>query len=118
MPTEKLPQVDEAQAITNDTVFAMPQANVGAKNHPDVEVKSTPPSASIAASEENAEDTIEQQTETPYKSSRWRRILGLFWDSVDGHPQERRYIQKLDTFMFSYMCLAYFIKQLGRTRTS
>ncbi|EME84980.1 uncharacterized protein MYCFIDRAFT_187776 [Pseudocercospora fijiensis CIRAD86] len=54
----------------------------------------------------------------PPRLSRWRRIVGLFWDSVDGPPRERRYIQKLDTYMFSYMCLAYFIKQLDQTNIS
>lgn len=29
----------------------------------------------------------------------WRRLVGFFWDSVDGDPRDRRYIQKLDTFL-------------------
>lgn len=60
-------------------------------------------------------DDIEQP---PKQQSLWRRILGFFWDSVSGPPRERRYIQKLDTYMFSYMCLAYFIKQIDQTNIS
>ncbi|CAK4034137.1 Pantothenate transporter liz1 [Lecanosticta acicola] len=48
----------------------------------------------------------------------WRKFLGLFWDSFSGPPRERRYIRTLDTYMFSYMCLAYFIKQLDQTNIS
>ncbi|KAI8653906.1 MFS domain-containing protein [Fusarium sp. Ph1] len=48
----------------------------------------------------------------------WRRLVGFFWDSVDGDPRDRRYIQKLDTFLFSYICLGYFIKYLDQTNIS
>lgn len=34
-----------------------------------------------------------------HKRSTWRRLVGYFWDSVDGDPRDRRYIQKLDTFL-------------------
>lgn len=65
---------------------------------------------------------IEQQTSSsPSPSppnSRWRRIIGIVWDTFDGSPQERRYVRKLDTFLLSYMCLAYFIKQLDQTNIS
>lgn len=67
---------------------------------------------------------IEQQTtsspspSTPAPNSRWRRIIGIIWDTFDGTPQERRYVRKLDTFLLSYMCLAYFIKQLDQTNIS
>ncbi|KAF5012750.1 hypothetical protein FDECE_1170 [Fusarium decemcellulare] len=54
----------------------------------------------------------------PQKRPLWRRIVGFFWDSVDGDPRDRRYIQKLDTFLFSYICLGYFIKYLDQTNIS
>ncbi|KPM37999.1 hypothetical protein AK830_g8553 [Neonectria ditissima] len=57
----------------------------------------------------------EQGTE---KRPLWRRVAGFFWDSVDGDPRDRRYIQKLDTFLFSYICLGYFIKFLDQTNIS
>lgn len=65
---------------------------------------------------------IEQQTSSSPSpappNSRWRCIIGIVWDTFDGTPQERRYVRKLDTFLLSYMCLAYFIKQLDQTNIS
>ncbi|KAK7432997.1 hypothetical protein QQZ08_000468 [Neonectria magnoliae] len=59
---------------------------------------------------------VEPDTE---KRPLWRRVAGFFWDSVDGaDPRDRRYIQKLDTFLFSYICLGYFIKYLDQTNIS
>ena len=50
----------------------------------------------------------------PRKSSWWRSVVGLVWDSVEGDARNRRYVQKLDTFLFSYICLGYFIKYLDQ----
>ncbi|KAJ4265962.1 hypothetical protein NW762_003935 [Fusarium torreyae] len=61
---------------------------------------------------------IETNEHTPRKQPIWRRVLGIFWDSVDGDPRDRRYIQKLDTYLFSYICLGYFIKYLDQTNIS
>ncbi|KAI1484775.1 major facilitator superfamily domain-containing protein [Biscogniauxia mediterranea] len=47
--------------------------------------------------------------------ARWRRVVGYLWDSVDGDPRQRKYILKLDTYLFSYICLGYFIKYLDQT---
>ncbi|KAL9527002.1 MFS transporter [Sphaerulina musiva] len=90
--------------------------------------KPTPVTVDITpASEEQTPQLtpeIEQQTtsspspSTPAPNSRWRRIIGIIWDTFDGTPQERRYVRKLDTFLLSYMCLAYFIKQLDQTNIS
>ncbi|VUC33067.1 unnamed protein product [Clonostachys rosea] len=52
------------------------------------------------------------------KRSTWRRLVGYVWDSVDGDPRDRRYIQKLDTFLFSSICLGYFVKYLDQTNIS
>jgi len=38
---------------------------------------------------------------TPPKSTWWRRAVGLIWDSVEGDARNRRYVQKLDTFLLS-----------------
>jgi ACS family pantothenate transporter-like MFS transporter len=32
------------------------------------------------------------------KTSFWRKTVGLVWDSVEGDPEYRRYVQRLDTF--------------------
>lgn len=41
-------------------------------------------------------------TETPSgdvkTSSWWRKILGYVWDSVEGDPEYRAYVQRLDLF--------------------
>lgn len=31
-------------------------------------------------------------------TSRWRKIVGYVWDSVEGDPEYRRYVQRLDLF--------------------
>ena len=33
------------------------------------------------------------------RSSWWRRLVGLIWDSVEGDARNRRYVQKLDGFL-------------------
>lgn len=35
-------------------------------------------------------------------SSRWRKVVGFFWDSVEGDPEYRKYVQRLDTF---FLCV-------------
>lgn len=32
------------------------------------------------------------------KTSVWRKIVGLVWDTVEGDPEYRKYVQRLDTF--------------------
>jgi ACS family pantothenate transporter-like MFS transporter len=40
---------------------------------------------------------VESDTET--KSPLWRRMLSFVWDSADGDPEYRRYVQRLDLFL-------------------
>ncbi|KXH61893.1 pantothenate transporter liz1, partial [Colletotrichum nymphaeae SA-01] len=61
----------------------------------------------------NAAEAIPEQP-----PSRWRKIVGLVWDSVDGDPEYRRYVQRLDTFFFPTVCFGYFIKYLDQTNYS
>lgn len=35
----------------------------------------------------------------PVKASRWRKFLGFFWDTFDGDLRDRRYVQKLDSYL-------------------
>ncbi|KAF9876576.1 pantothenate [Colletotrichum karsti] len=51
-------------------------------------------------------------------TSWWRKILGLVWDSVEGDPEYRAYVQRLDLFFFPTVCLGYFIKYLDQTNYS
>lgn len=32
-------------------------------------------------------------------TSWWRKIVGLVWDSAEGEPRERKYVQKIDAYM-------------------
>jgi ACS family pantothenate transporter-like MFS transporter len=38
-------------------------------------------------------------SDTEAKSSLWRRVLSFVWDSADGDPEYRRYVQRLDLFL-------------------
>jgi hypothetical protein len=50
--------------------------------------------------------------------SLWRSVVSFVWDSVDGDPEYRRYVQRLDMFFFPTVCLGYFIKYLDQTNYS
>jgi hypothetical protein len=43
------------------------------------------------------EAPVRSDTET--KSPLWRRVLSFVWDSADGDPEYRRYVQRLDLFL-------------------
>ena len=49
-----------------------------------------------AASATVSEASIDHQE---IKIPRWRRVVGLVWDSFEGEPRDRKYIQKLDGYM-------------------
>ncbi|KAH9904477.1 major facilitator superfamily domain-containing protein [Xylariomycetidae sp. FL2044] len=61
------------------------------------------------------DETSRDDSEPRVKPSKWRRVAGFFWDSVDGDERDRRYIQKLHIYLFWYICLGYFIKYLDQT---
>jgi ACS family pantothenate transporter-like MFS transporter len=43
--------------------------------------------------------TTPAASDTQKKSSLWRRVLSFIWDSADGDPEYRRYVQRLDLFL-------------------
>ncbi|KAL1665683.1 major facilitator superfamily domain-containing protein [Schizophyllum commune] len=47
-----------------------------------------------------------------------KRILRVVWDSLDKSPQERKLLVKIDWWILSYVCVAYFIKYLDQTNIS
>ncbi|SMQ48375.1 unnamed protein product [Zymoseptoria tritici ST99CH_3D1] len=51
-------------------------------------------------------------------ASIWRRCLSFIWDSVDGDPEYRRYVRRLDLFFFPTVLFGYFIKYLDQTNYS
>ncbi len=40
-----------------------------------------------------------------------KRILGIIWDSLEKTPEERVLLAKLDWWILSYVCVAYFVSQ-------
>ncbi|RAL60014.1 hypothetical protein DID88_000640 [Monilinia fructigena] len=64
-----------------------------------------------------SDESIDHETEVK-TTSRWRWIVGLVWDSAEGTPRNRRYVQKIDAYMFTTICLGYFIKYLDQTNYS
>lgn len=47
-----------------------------------------------------------------------KRLLSVIWDSFDKSPEERAFIAKLDWWILSYCCIAYFVKYLDQTNVS
>ncbi|KAF9697513.1 hypothetical protein EKO04_004277 [Ascochyta lentis] len=48
----------------------------------------------------------------------WRHIVGYIWDTVEGDPEYRRYVTRLDRIFFPTVLLGYFIKYLDQTNYS
>lgn len=47
--------------------------------------------------------------------SRKQRFVNKIWDSLDKSPEDRKLIAKIDWFILSYVCVAYFVKYLDQT---
>lgn len=47
---------------------------------------------------------------TPLK----QKIKRVLWDSLDKTPEERLFVHKIDCWVMSYICLAYFVKYLDQ----
>lgn len=45
----------------------------------------------------------------------WKKIIGFFWDPIFLPPSERKYMLKIDFFIYIYAILACFIKYLDQT---
>lgn len=52
--------------------------------------------------------------QSPVHQTRWARLKGSIWDTWDKSPEERRLVQKVDWWLLSYACTAYFIKALDQ----
>ncbi|KAK7182284.1 hypothetical protein DPSP01_006996 [Paraphaeosphaeria sporulosa] len=55
---------------------------------------------------------------SPAKLPLSKRILGIVWDSLDKTPEERAFIAKIDFWILTYVCIAYFVKYLDQTNIS
>lgn len=60
------------------------------------------------------DESPQQQERRPLK----KRILAVLWDTFDKSPEERKLIGKLDWWILSYCCIAYFVKYLDQTNVS
>ncbi|CAI6088292.1 unnamed protein product [Clonostachys chloroleuca] len=49
------------------------------------------------------------------KLSTKQKILRVIWDTFDKSPEERRFVTKVDLWIMTYVCLAYFVKYLDQT---
>lgn len=67
-------------------------------------------SVNLSAGEHDAQPTPRR----PFS----KRILAVIWDSLDKTPEERRFIAKIDWWILSYCCIAYFVKYLDQTNVS
>lgn len=45
-------------------------------------------------------------------------ILGILWDSLDKDLEERKFVAKIDWWILTYCCVAYFVKYLDQTNVS
>ncbi|KAF1955355.1 pantothenate transporter liz1 [Byssothecium circinans] len=54
----------------------------------------------------------------PTKLPLSKRILAVVWDSLDKTPEERAFIAKIDFWILTYVCIAYFVKYLDQTNIS
>jgi ACS family pantothenate transporter-like MFS transporter len=48
----------------------------------------------------------------------WRNVQRYIWDDPDKLVEEKRFLRKLDFFLLSYTCLAYFCKNLDQANIS
>ncbi|KAI1633527.1 pantothenate transporter liz1 [Biscogniauxia mediterranea] len=55
---------------------------------------------------------------SPVQRSLRQKIAAVVWDSLDKTPEERRFIAKIDWWILSYACVAYFVKYLDQTNSS
>ncbi|KAL4879919.1 major facilitator superfamily domain-containing protein [Aspergillus karnatakaensis] len=75
------------------------------------------PDQKVDAEVEGHEINQGQQALTAPRRRR-ARLKAAVWDTWDKSPEERRLVQKVDWWLLSYACIAYFIKALDQGNTS
>lgn len=82
----------------------------------DIIGSSTGQTTTVATSSESSPTQYNEYDGQPReKQPLSKRILGVIWDSLDKTPKERALIAKLDWWILSYVCVAYFVKYLDQT---
>ncbi|CUM65337.1 uncharacterized protein PRCAT00002972001 [Priceomyces carsonii] len=61
-------------------------------------------------------DTVELLSSE--RNTKWNRLKGVIWDSLDKSPEERRFIFKVDCWVMTYVCVSYFVKYLDSMNTA
>jgi hypothetical protein len=64
------------------------------------------------------DSSLEQQPESERPRTLKNRIKSVLWDSFDKSPEERKFIAKIDWWILTYCCIAYFVKYLDQTNVS
>ncbi|KAK5117506.1 hypothetical protein LTR85_008891 [Meristemomyces frigidus] len=71
----------------------------------------------FCASEENVSSSSEASS-PPKSRGFWNNIQRFIWDDPDKPKHEKRFLLKLDVFLLSYTCFAYFCKNLDQANIS
>lgn len=74
------------------------------------------PTPEVKGQELNAPS--EQSEVEPLQQTRRARLKASIWDTWDKSPRERKLVQKVDWWLLSYACTAYFIKSLDQSNVS
>lgn len=93
-----------------------------------LEVEKEDPSATTT-SIKSLSDTSQDQPSKPPKAwgkpgawgmvrRSWRNVQRYIWDDPDKDQREKRFLRKLDFFLLTYTCLAYFCKNLDQANIS
>jgi ACS family pantothenate transporter-like MFS transporter len=71
--------------------------------------------------EAKSQEVIQSQDELqlePMQQTTRARLKAAIWDTWDKSPRERKLVQKVDWWLLSYACTAYFIKSLDQSNVS
>lgn len=62
---------------------------------------------------------VSVREESPPPPRTWKqKARAVVWDSLDKAPEERKFLAKIDWWILSYCCVAYFVKYLDQTNVS
>lgn len=70
---------------------------------------------SVASAKPNEDACDGPANHQPKKLTFRKKALSIIWDSLDKSPEERAFIAKIDWWVLTYCCVAYFVKYLDQT---
>ncbi|KAJ3520553.1 hypothetical protein NM208_g13660 [Fusarium decemcellulare] len=77
--------------------------------------KDNPETETMAAIPDDEEVVPQGEHSQETRKTLPHKILRIIWDSLDKSPEERKFINKADWWIMSYVCVAYFVKYLDQT---